>query len=176
MIALMDLSNLCGKLLEPFDSHLSFPLSKQLGCFEASLAALEHADPSGHVLAADHIHQAIAVEIHELWIEADASRAGKGGVLPASLEIRELVGEEGFRIRALVQVDPGSTSTELADDQVLLSVLVEVIDERRRMAGRGRDGLLAGQDLGGRFEAHRPGSLGQDGPSENEDRRRGPVT
>ena len=31
----MDLSNLCGKLLEPFDSHLSFPLSKQLGCFEA---------------------------------------------------------------------------------------------------------------------------------------------
>src|SRR5207237_7105356 len=94
--------------------------------------ALEEEDLAGPG-AGDQVGDAVAVEVHQLGTEADASARGNAAVLSPVLEL-DSGGELRRGVRAGVLEDPEDPAAELADEQVAGTVPVDIADERGGVA------------------------------------------
>src|SRR5205814_2553689 len=118
------------------------------GAIELAFAlALEEEELAGP-RAGNEIELSVAVEIHQLWSEADASARRHFAVEFDAL--REL----GRVLRPVIAIDPQDAVAELADEQVAFAVTEEIADKRRGMADVGVDELAAG------LQADRRGEVG----------------
>src|SRR5262249_7569193 len=80
----------------------------------------------------DDVLDAIAVESHKLRTKADASARWDAALLLARLELHS--GRvSGLSVRADVLVEPQNALAELADEQILLAVAIEIDNERCRV-------------------------------------------
>src|SRR5207302_1106542 len=93
--------------------------------------------------AGDEVDVPVAVEVHQLWTEADASARGHTAILMSIFE-SESSRQLRLSIRAFVAVDPQQAFAELPDEEILDTVAIEVTHERSRMADGGVDELAAG--------------------------------
>src|SRR5262249_2557375 len=83
--------------------------------------------------AGDDVLDAVAVEGHELRTQADASRRRPAPLLLPCPKLRPRL-VQGLRVRADVLVEPQDAVAELADEEIIRTVAVEIDDERRRVA------------------------------------------
>lgn len=75
----------------------------------------------------------VVIDVHNMRTESDASPARDAPVLFAFLEFHAGC-QLRLRIRALVAIYPKESFSELADQQILDPVAVEIADKRRRVA------------------------------------------
>src|SRR5262249_29773668 len=102
----------------------------------------------------------VAVQVHQLWSEADASADRDAGDLAAGLEPGVRV-EARLLAGAGVAVDAQPAVVVLAHEQAQAAVLIEVADERRRVAlALHVECLTAGLDLHRRQQFARPAREG----------------
>src|SRR5262249_18041944 len=104
--------------------------------------------------ARDDVLAAVAVEVHQLGTEADASGRGDAAVLFPGLEL-DAGGVARGGVAADVLVDPQDAVAELADEQVQLAVAVDV----RQVRGGVADGRV--NRLAVRFEPDRRPQFGR---------------
>src|SRR5262249_20389851 len=101
-------------------------------------------------------------EVHQLWTEPDTSPRRHAAVVAAVLELSP-GRQPGQVVRPLVPVDPEQTFAELADQQVVDPVAVEVAYE-------GRGGADVGVDrLAGRLDPYRRRQLAGPGRRQPEE-------
>src|SRR5262249_24683447 len=98
------------------------------------------------------VGDAVAVEVHKLWREADASGSGNRAELAAGLEPLELL-EARCRFATDVGVDAELAFAELADEQAGLAVPLDVSDARSSVADLDVNGLAARGELDRRSQA-----------------------
>src|SRR5207248_5397198 len=89
---------------------------------EAALAfTAEEVQVAGSIGAREEVRMAVAVKVHELWSEADASGREDGAELVPGPEPLELA-EAGLGLGAEVGVEAQLAFAELADEQAGLAV------------------------------------------------------
>src|SRR5262249_9802868 len=79
--------------------------------------------------AGEHVGMAVAVQVHKLWSEADASARGDLALSAPGLEPRETVEARFALAAACVAVQAQLALAELADEQMPHAVAGEVGDE-----------------------------------------------
>src|SRR5262249_20858418 len=94
----------------------------------------------------EDVGDAVAVEVHQLWSEADASARRHFAAILAVEEPGELV-EFGLGVGDHVAVDAQPRVAKLADEQILDAASVDVGEERSGVTNYDVDRLTAGQDL-----------------------------
>src|SRR5262249_36013034 len=100
--------------------------------------------------AGDHVGPPVAVEVHQLWSETDASADRDAGDFPAGFEPGVRI-EARLGPRSRVAIDAQPSAVELADEQAEAAVFVEVADERGGVTFTlDIECLAAGLDLHGR--------------------------
>ncbi len=83
--------------------------------------------------ARDQVDEAVAVNVHQLWTEPDASPRGDAALRPAVLEFLARC-EPRVSGRPLVAIDPEDSLSELTDKKVHDAIAVEVAHEGRGVA------------------------------------------
>src|SRR6185436_17094329 len=108
---------------------LSFQVLQDLALLEGTVGlAPEDEQVAGPVGAAEDVVVAVAVQVHSLWTEPDASARGDLGDFAAGHE-PGVVRESGRLVGADVLVDPELPLAELSDEQVALAVAVEIVEQ-----------------------------------------------
>src|SRR5207253_10666034 len=130
------------------DRLARFVFELDRGVEVAFALALEEEDFAGPG-AGEEVGDAVAVEVHQLGTEADASARGDAAVRFAIFEL-DPGGELRLGRGADVAIDPENAFAELADQQVLFAVAEEIADERGGVADGGVDRLARGLDADGR--------------------------
>lgn len=93
----------------------------------------------------------IAVDVHNMWTEADASPSRYAAIVRTLLELKT-GGKFGVGIRALVAIDPQLTAPKLTDQQVLDAIAVEICYERCGVSDIGVDRSAVGLQPQGRSQ------------------------
>src|SRR5208283_3038178 len=83
--------------------------------------------------ARDQVDEAVAVNVHQLWTEPDASPRGDAALGPAVLEFLARC-EPRVSGRPLVAIDPEDSLSEPTDKKVHDAIAVEVAHEGRGVA------------------------------------------
>jgi hypothetical protein len=109
--------------------------------------------------AGDDIRKPITVKVRNMRAKSDASATRDDAVLAARLELRSR-SQLRLSVRARIVKDPEGSTSELADEQVLHAVAIEIGDARSGVAGIRVDWLAVGFDANGRLQSvaqrHRP--------------------
>src|SRR5262249_7322909 len=106
--------------------------------------------------AGEDVEVSVAVEVHQLWSEADASARGNLAVEPRK------VGKHRLRVRPGVAIDAKLAVPELAHEQVFDPIPIEVAEERGRVTNVHVDRLAASEDAHRRGEVRRFGGSHRD--------------
>ena len=90
----------------------------------------------------DQIQVSIVVKVHNMWAKANASPAGDASVLLALLELHGC-GQSGVGICPFIATNPEDAVPELAHEQILHTVTVNVRYARGCMSHIGVNGFTA---------------------------------